>query len=184
LERAAAPAELDVARARVELGSALDARFPERLSCADLSVRSEGELRERFPAANFVLRSLKGKVEKENASTPNEWCPASGYPSFMYLAVPTGKVPPSELERHVRHWMDNGDFDETRQVGFWMYTAYKRALPTRFAFLADRIMNLENLFPDSYEQALRETLRGILAVSPTTFDWSPYLARKAGEQRL
>jgi hypothetical protein len=88
------------------------------------------------------------------------------------------------LSRHVRHWVETQDFDDDRQAGFWAYTAYERALPSRYHFLANRVKNLELAFPETYEQELRGTLRGILAVSPRDFDWEPYLARKAGEARL
>jgi hypothetical protein len=101
----------------------------------------------------------------------------------MYLPVPDGSADASLLERHVRHWIETRDFDEDRQAGFWLYTAYKRALPKEQGFLADRIMNLELAFPDRYEEQLRNCIRSILALSPD-FDWEPYLARTAGEQTL
>jgi hypothetical protein len=105
-------------------------------------------------------------------------------PTFMYWPVPDGSVDEAMLSRQVRHWVATGDFDDERQTGFWLYSAYQRALPSRFQFLANRVKNLSLAFPDAYEQELRRTLRGILSVSPKDFDWEPYLARKAGEVRL
>jgi hypothetical protein len=101
----------------------------------------------------------------------------------MYLPVPDGSADTALVERHLRHWIETGDFDEERQAGFWLYTAYKRALPKEYGFLADRIMNLEQAFPGDYEEQLRRCIRGILALTPD-FDWEPYLARTAGEQKL
>ena len=117
-------------------------------------------------------------------NVPNKWCPVPGLPSFMYLPVPNGTVDPAHLERHVSHWLETGDWDEQKQVGFWLYTAYGRALPEDFRFLADRIMNLALAFPDRYEDELRVTLRGILANVGAGFDWEPYFARELGEQSL
>ena len=96
---------------------------------------------------------------------PNKWCPVPGLPSFMYRPVPSGTVDPDLLERHVQHWLGTGDFDVERQAGFWLYTAYGRALPKDQRFLADRIMNLALAFPDHYEDELRSTIRGILATA-------------------
>jgi hypothetical protein len=46
-------------------------------------------------------------------------------------------------------------------------------------------MNLSLAFPaERYEEELRRTLRGILAVAPKDFAWGPYLERRAGEMRL
>ncbi len=53
----------------------------------------------------------------------------------------------------------------------------------RYGFLPDRIMNLELAFPGAYEVHLRWCIRSILALTPD-FDWEPYLARTAGEQKL
>src|SRR5690349_2071345 len=89
--------------------------------------------------------------------TPNEWCPVVGLPAFMYKPIPTGSVDEALLERHIDHWFDTGDFDEERQAGFWMYTAYTRALPAELRYLADRVMNLQLAFPDAYEAELAKT---------------------------
>ena len=116
--------------------------------------------------------------------TPNEWCPVSGQPSFMYRPVPSGDVDSALLQRHVQHWLETGDFDETRQVGSWLYNAYRQALPEDLRFLADRVMNLPLAFPDRFEEELHATLRGILAAASPGFDWEPYFAHKLGEQKL
>lgn len=115
---------------------------------------------------------------------PNAWCPVAGLPPFMYQPVPGGSVDDALLERHIDHWFDTNDFDEERQAGFWMYTAYTRALPGELRYLADRIMNLGLAFPDAYEEELRKTIRGILASAKAGFDWEPYFAKKLGEQKL
>ncbi len=115
----------------------------------------------------------------------NEWCPRPGLPAFMYFPVPDGDVDEVMLERHVRHWLETGDWDNEQQAGFWVYTGYCRALPSHLRFLADRIMNLELAFgSERYEAQLRRTIRGILAVTDPAFDWEPYLNMESGEQRL
>jgi hypothetical protein len=184
LEDARRDTVLNMDEARARIGSALGIAFPVSISCADLSRSSLNELQRRFPGGRAVLRSRRGKADHREQPSPNEWCPVGGLPDFMYLPLPSGAVEASELERHVHHWLSTGDFDVERQAGFWLHTAYRRALPSRFAFLADRIMNLSVAFPDHYEAALRQTLRAVLAVAEDGFDWNPYLARKAGEQRL
>lgn len=125
-----------------------------------------------------------GERDELAEGVPNRWCPIPGLPSFMYRAVPDGTVEPDLLERHVRHWLETGDWDEQRQVGLWLYTAYGHALPKHLRFLVDRLMNLALAFPDRYEDELRVTLRGILANATADFDWEPYFARKLGEQKL
>jgi hypothetical protein len=175
---------LDLEEARRVLSEAFALKVPEWLGCADLSNQSERNLLKRFPDAQLVLKSLRGRSDKDRTMEPNEWCPTPGQLSFLYLPVPTGPVDSAKLELHVQHWLSTGDFDVERQAGFWMLTAYQRALPSRYFYLADRVMNLTMLFPEQYEAMLRQTLRGILAVSPSNFDWEPYLARQAGEQRL
>ena len=185
LELAAQPAEIDVAMVRERLGASLGVDFVRRLGCADLSFLTEKELLVRFPTAQLVLKSRRGLVDKESPPAPNRWCPASGLPAFMYLPVPEGFIDETMLERHVRHWLETRDWDDVRQVGFWVYNAYRKALPSEKAFLANRIMNLGLAFPPAlYEQELRTTIRGILAVSDPAFDWTPYLAQRAGESRL
>lgn len=125
----------------------------------------------------------KKKSAASPEPTPNEWCPVSGLPAFMYKPVPAGAVDETLLERHMDHWFE-GDFDEERQAGFWMYTAYTRALPGEYRYLADRIMNLTLAFPDGYDDEMRKTIRGILVTAKAGFDWEPYFARKLGEQKL
>lgn len=155
-----------------------------RLSCADLTRDRKG-LVEQFPGVEFVLEKRRGAADKAVVSAPNRWCPAPGLPAFMYLPVPDGEVDSAMLARHVEHWLTTGDWDEERQAGFWLMTAYQRALPTRHRHLGDRIMNLGLAFPrEEYRVELERTLRGILAVASAGFDWVPYLERRAGEQRL
>jgi hypothetical protein len=179
------PALTDIASMRDQLARLWD--FDPRLclSCADLARSSKRDLSKRYPEAIFVLTSLRGRYDKTEQPAPNEFCPVPGLPSFMYLPVPTvGDIDEQMLERHVRHWMSGADFDDDRQVGFWLLNAYHRALPSRYAYLADRVMNLSLAFPTQYELALRETIRAVLAISGCDFDWQPYLTRQAGEQRL
>jgi len=184
LAKALTDALLDVRDARTRIGRAFGLEFPEWVSCADLSRQSEREVRKRFPAARLVLKSLRGLADRAIASEPNEWCPTPGLPTEMYLPVPTGDVDGAMLERHCHHWLTTRDWDDERQVGFWMYTAYNRALPSRYAHLVTRLMNVELAFSDSADENVRDTIRGILSVCDRDFDWEPYLARKAGEQRL
>lgn len=172
---------------RDELVGILGLSNVEWLSCADLTRSSETELLDRFPDATFVLKSRRGKADKERSQSPkpNRWCPRPGMPAFMYLAVPKGRVDEAMLARHLEHWEKTGDWDGASQSGFWLYTAYTRALPARMRFLANRIMNLWLAFGDAgYWREMERTLRGILAIAPRDFDWEPYLARKKGEQRL
>jgi hypothetical protein len=175
--------ELD--RVRTQLSDVLDITFFSWLSCAGLSMQTQKKLACRFPEAVFVLPSRRGKADTTLTLTPNEWCAQPGLPAFMYLPVPTGIVDDGLLERHVNHWLDTNDWDDERQVGFWLYTAYCRALPSRMRYLANRIMNLGLAFDTTlYEIKLRQTIIGILAVTDPAFDWEPYLNQKAGEQRL
>lgn len=116
----------------------------------------------------------------------NQWCPRDGMPECMYLEVPTGEVDEDLLERHFVHWVTTRDWDNEKQKGFWLYTAYTRALPENYYYLALRIMNLVLVFQDqeSYQRELKNTLRAILFCSPADFDWEPYLQRKKGETAL
>ncbi|MGG6268783.1 hypothetical protein ACQ4M3_31485 [Leptolyngbya sp. AN03gr2] len=176
---------VDLESIRTQLSEALGIVFFKWLGCADLLMQSHKELSNRFPEAIFVLRSLRGKADKTIVPDPNEWCPKAGLPAFMYLPVPTGSVDELLLERHTQHWVETRDWDDNEQVGFWLYTAYRRALPNRMRYLADRIMNLELAFgSELYEAKLRQTIRGILAIADSNFDWEPYLSKKTGEQRL
>ena len=155
-----------------------------QVSCADLTRDKKG-LGTRFPGVEFVLEKRRGAADKAAPCVPNRWCPAPGLPSFMYLPVPEGEVDAALLARHVEHWVTTGDFDEERQAGFWLLTAYQRALPSRHRHLGDRLLQRGLAFPrDEYRVELERTLRGILAVASAGFDWAPYLERRAGEQRL
>ena len=158
------------------------------VSCAELAYGGEKELLRRFPGTTFVLKSRRTRAEKEREEAcreANEWCPCAGMPACMYQEVPDGDVDESMLARHVQHWLTTDDWDNASQSGFWLYTAYERALPARMRFLANRIMNLWLAFGASnYRKALERTIRGVLAVTPRDFDWEPYLARRKGEQRL
>jgi len=185
LTETALDGEIDLEKTRARLGDILGVHFIEWFGCADLTALSLKDILERFPEGKLVLKNRRGKALDETRPTPNQWCPKPGLPGFMYLAVPDGDVDVAMVERHVRHWMETSDFDVDRQAGFWMYNAYYRALPSRMRYLANRVMNLMLVFgPVNYEKALRRTIRGILAVVGSDFDWEPYLARKKGEQRL
>lgn len=176
-------AEVDLKSARDLARAAFGCPLHEGTTCADLSRESERSLRERFPDAQFILKSRRGQADAVHDALPNEWCEAPGLPAWMYLPVPQGTNDEELVERHVQHWLATADFDVERQAGSWLLTAYQRALPSRYRFLADRVMNLRLAFPDSYEPALRETIRGILTVSQSDFDWQPYFDRKKGEIR-
>lgn len=169
---------------RDEMVELLGLAAARQLSCADLG-RDRKALAERFPGLEPVLEKRRGAADKALPGVPNRWCPAPGLPWFMYLPVPEGEVDASMLARHLEHWLTTGDFDEERQAGFWLLTAYQRALPARHRHLGDRIMNLGLAFPhQQYAVELERTLRGILVVASADFDWAPYLERRAGEQRL
>jgi hypothetical protein len=97
-----------------------------------------------------------------------------------FLPVPDGDVDEEMLELHLDYWLSGSDFDYERQDGGWMLTAYGKHLPRRYGYLGDRIMNLQLATQwdnARYVEALRRTLRGILAVAPAGTDWEPYLAR-------
>jgi hypothetical protein len=181
---AGSQAELDLKSARQLARTAFGCPLHEWTTCADLSRESEQSFRERFPDAQFILKSRRGQADNEHVGQPNEWCPVPGLPAWMYLPLPQGKHDAELVERHVQHWLATADFDAERQAGSWLLTAYQRALPSRYRFLADRMTNLRRAFPESYERALRETICGILAVSQPDFDWQPYFDRKKGEIRL
>lgn len=158
------------------------------LSCSALSHGGEKELLRQFPGTKIVMKSRRHRPDKETTAEshePNEWCPRSDMPAFMYMAVPDGTVDKAMLARHLEHWLTTGDWDVDAQTGFWLHSGYRRALPAPMHFLADRIMNLWLAFGDErYTRELERTLRGILAVAPRDFDWNPYLARKEGAVRL
>lgn len=184
LQRLLSKPQVSVSAARDTVEEAFTCKLTPWFGCADLTCQSLKELQKRHPRGMFILKARRGKADKEMIPEPNEWCPEPGYPLFMYLPVPNGVVNERMLERHVGYWTTTGDWDNDAQVGFWMHTAYGRALPPSMRFLANRIMNLRMLFPNEYEQRLRQTIRGVLAVADRSFDWEPYLARKKGEQRL
>jgi hypothetical protein len=155
------------------------------VSCVDLSVDTTKQLAERHPGATFVLKTRRGKFDAAKSGTPNEWCEVANLPHFMYLPVPDGAVDEAMLERHLDYWLTNSDWDEERQEGFWMLTAYKKHLPRRYGYLADRIMNLQLATEwdvARHNEALRRTVRGILALAPTDTDWEPYLARSRAQR--
>jgi hypothetical protein len=183
LAMADSKADVDLKSARQLAREAFGCPLHEWTTCADLSRESERSFRERFPDAQFILKSRRGQADAEHGAPPNEWCPVPGLPAWMYLPVPQGKSDEELVDRHVQHWLATADFDAERQAGSWLLTAYQRALPSRYRFLADRMMNLGLAFPESYERAMRETIRGILAVSQPDFDWQPYFDRKKGEIR-
>ncbi len=176
---------VDLSSIRTKLSDVLGITFFNWLSCADLTMQSQKELSQRFPEAVFVLKSQRGKADKTVEPAPNEWYSKPGLPACMYLPIPSGVVDEVLLERHVKHWVETQDWDDERQAGFWLYTAYRRALPSRMRYLADRILNLELAFGiESYEVKLRQTIKEILSVTDSAFDWEPYLNKLAGERRL
>lgn len=141
------------------------------------------ELEAAHPEAQLVESAGR---KPDTPPEPNDWCPRDGLPPYMYQPVPSGEVDPAMLTRHLKHWREVGDFDDDRQAGFWVYNAYRKALPARWRHLADRVMNLRYAFgeQEGYGQPLEVTIRGILAVCDPDFDWGPYLARRKGEMRL
>jgi len=177
------PTAVDPAEHRNRLSEALGVSFFVQWSCADLTYSSLKALSKRAPTATPVLKSKRGKCGADQPPPePNEFCPIPGLPAFMYAPLPHGTADLAMVTKHVRHWVETGDFDNCAQEGFWLHTAYSRALPSRYRFLADRVMNLAS-FPN-YEAALETTIRSILAVSERDFDWEPYLRRRKGTQRL
>jgi hypothetical protein len=75
---------------------------------------------------------------------PNKWCSLPGKPAFMYLPVPETGLSASQKKAadiHLDFWKKNLDWDAEKQEGFWMYTYYKKHLPEKYKYLADRIMN-------------------------------------------
>lgn len=176
---------LDLEATRGAVGAALGVTLLDRRSCADLTYQTLKALAARDPEATLVLKSRRWKCgEATPPPEPNEACPVPGLPAFMYRPVPDGDADPETVARHVRHFVETGDFDNDAQEGFWMYTAYRRALPTRYRYLAERAHNLAPMvFPD-WESRLSDTVRAILAVADSAFDFEPYLARKKGGQRI
>jgi hypothetical protein len=120
-----------------------------------------------------------------NEHQPNEWCPVPHAPACMYLPVPVSMTDAAEVERHVRYWLETNDFDEARQIGFWLYHAYKKALPENYRYLADRVMNLEYVYGcPMNEEKLRESIVGILSVARKDFDWEPYFAKEKDGEKI
>jgi hypothetical protein len=187
LRGAADEGEAPLARLRDEIVALIGLSHTVRLSCTALTYQSPRALLQQLPAT-LVLKRLRGRADQEiegHAHEPNEWCPRAAMPACMYQAVPTGEVDEAMLARHLAHWLTTTDWDDDKQEGFWLHSAYERALPDRAAFLASRIMNLQLAFgADGYRAALEQTLRGILATAPRDFDWEPYLARTKGAVRL
>lgn len=180
---AAVDSATDLADARRRLSIALGVELMVNASCADLTHLSLKELERVYPDAERVLKSKRGKYRAPQAQPePNEFCPVPGAPPFMYLPLPDGDADAEMVERHVRHWVETGDFDDDTGEGFWLYNAYRRALPTRYRFLADRMMNMWSVFLGD-EVRIRDTVRAILAVTDEGFEWEPYLARSKGGMR-
>ncbi|MBW4440524.1 MAG: hypothetical protein KME10_04670 [Plectolyngbya sp. WJT66-NPBG17] len=185
LTETTAKGNVDLKSIRTQLSEILGFVTFDWLGYADLSMQTQKELSCRFPEAVFVLKSQRGKADTTIEPVPNEWCAKPGLPTLMYLPVPNGSADEVLLERHIKHWVETRDWDDAREAGFWLYTAYRRALPNRMHYLADRIMNLELAFgSELYEAKLRQTIKGILSISDPAFNWEPYLKRMAGEQRL
>ena len=181
LERLKGPTGVDLNLARNEISRIFDVKLLEWCGCVDLAFNSVTQMKSRFPEGIFLLTSKRGKIEPQKNPEPNEWCPTPNAPLFMYLPVPEGKVDEELLNRHCIHWIEKGDFDNERQFGFWMLNAYDKALPFKYRYLSNRIMNINvGIFKDDWEKELRRTIAGILSVSPKDFDWEPYLSKQKG----
>lgn len=143
------------------------------LSCADLIYQSQKELLKRFPGAEFVNVSKRGKIETSTLCLPNEWCSEPEQPSFRYLTVPSVRLTVEQeamVNRHFRYWTEFGDYDDEAQQGFWMYERYRDALPSRYQYLANRLMNLHK-----QPTKLLETLRAIIGLAGPDTEWEEYL---------
>jgi hypothetical protein len=143
------------------------------LSCADLTYQSQKKLLKRFPGAEFVNVSKRGRIETSTLCLPNEWCSEPEQPSFMYLTVPSVRLTVEQeamVNRHFRYWTEFGDYDDEAQQGFWMYKRYRDALPSRYRYLADRLMNLHR-----QPAKLLETLRAIIGLAGPDAESEEYL---------
>jgi hypothetical protein len=151
--------DLVIAEIGPKVAGVLGLQHVSWLSCAALTYRSQKELKQRFPGAEFVNVAKRGKIETPAPPTPNEWCSEPGQPSFMYLPVPSVQLAAEQeamVNRHFRYWTEFGDYDDEAQQGFWMYERYREALPSRYRYLADRVINLHR-----QPTKLLETLRAI-----------------------
>ena len=120
-----------------------------------------------------------------NKQSPNQWCPRENAPPFMYLPVPSYDVDEKQVNRHYEYWIETNDFDNDNQIGFWLYNAYKKALPKDYKYLADRIMNILWAYGNkSYAEKLKQTIIGILSVSDRDFDFEPYFAKQLGGEKI
>ncbi len=181
LEKLKQPGLVDLNLMRREICRIFDIRLLEWCGCVDLAFSSVTQMKSRFPEGIFILTSKRGKIEPQKNPEPNEWCPAPNMPLLMYLPVPEGKVDEELLNKHFSYWIEKGDFDNERQFGFWMLNAYDKALPNKYRYLSNRIMNINaGTFKDNWKKEFRRTIAGILSVSPGDFDWEPYLSKQKG----
>lgn len=120
-----------------------------------------------------------------SVSMTNQWCPRENAPHFMYLSVPSSLVDEKLIERHYEYWLSTNDFDDDKQIDFWLYNAYKKSLPVEYKYLADRIINIRWAFgAELYAVKLKETIMGILSVSEKDFDYEPYFSRQLGGEKI
>lgn len=165
--------DLVIAEIGPKVAGVLGLQYVSWVSCADLTYQSQKELQKRFPNAEFVNVAKRGKIETPAPPAPNEWCSEPGQPSFMYLPVPSVPLTAEQeamVNRHFRYWTEIGDYDNETQQGFWMYERYREALPSRYRYLANRVMNL-------HEQPtkLLETFRAIIGLAGSNVKWEEVL---------
>jgi hypothetical protein len=140
----------------------LDLEHVRWAGCADLTHKSQRELRERWPEARFVNVKQRGKAKG-----------TMSLDELMALPIPVVSLDPAPermVERHFAYWTEFGDFDETTQLGYWMYEHYNSLLPSRYRYLTIQLMNC--LYRD--KDRVRRVLRAILGLCGSQ-DWERLL---------
>jgi hypothetical protein len=158
----AAAQQTDPREVGPQVATALGLEHVAWLSCADLTYQSERALREVHPGAQFVNVAQRGKAPAGRT-----------FEQLMALPVPQVSLDAGQqhmAQRHYRYWTEFGDFDNESSEGYWMYELYKSALPTRYRYLPDRLMNLRDGGPDTLAR-----IQAIIGLAGPGVDWELYL---------
>lgn len=129
-------------------------------SSASLSL--EGEL-ETIQSSGPDVTVINPEQQGAHTPTPNVFCDLPDQPVYLYAPIPT--TPISQIaQEHIAHWEEHGD------PHMHLYQEYLDALPFRWKFLADRVLQCEMLAKrhgDSWRQRQWQTIAAIAALSET-----------------
>jgi len=158
----AAAQQMDSSVVGPQVATALGLEHVEWLSCANLTYRSEQDLREAHLGARFVNVGQRGKAPA-----------GQSFAQLMALPVPEAPLD-ADLERlaqrHLSYWLEGGDADNDVMPGYPLYELYGAVLPTRCRYLRDQMMNYLDA-PDS----LHRVLRAIVGLVGPDAGWEPFL---------